>query len=161
MSGKLWYWTETYLSNINQDKFFFFLKSGDKPNIHRAIFILFIFSNSNTFQIFGWTSIHKRKNKNVLILYIKLIVAIMSYIISATEYRNWLLYYSLPCMKGILDEEYHQHYALLVGGISLLSRRSISPEQLEMAGRLLMHFVEMFDAYYGENEDFFCILRWR
>jgi len=61
-------------------------------------------------------------------------------------------------MKGILDE-YHQHYALLVGGISLLSRRSISPEQLEMAGRLLMHFVVMFDAYYCENEDLFCFLR--
>ena len=52
----------------------------------------------------------------------------------ATEYRNWLFYYSLPCMKGIFDEEYHQHYALLVGGIVLLSGRSISPEQLEMAG---------------------------
>ena len=53
-------------------------------------------------------------------------------------------------MKGILDEEYHQHYALLVGGIVLLSGRSISPEQLEMAGRYLMHFVELYDTYYGE-----------
>lgn len=68
----------------------------------------------------------------------------------ATEYRNWLLYYSLPCMKDILDEEYHQHYALLVGAITLLSGRSITPEQLEMAGKFLMHFVEMYDAYYGE-----------
>lgn len=80
------------------------------------------------------------------------------YYVSATEYCNWLLYYSLPCMRGILDEEYYQHYALLVGGIILLSRRSISPEQLEMAGRLLMHFVEMYDAYYGKNKDLFCIL---
>ncbi|PFX11797.1 Diacylglycerol kinase theta, partial [Stylophora pistillata] len=32
---------------------------------------------------------------------------------------------------GILHEENHQHYALLVGGIILLSGRSISPEQLE------------------------------
>ena len=53
-------------------------------------------------------------------------------------------------MKGILDEEYHQHYALLVGGIVLLSGRSISPEQLEMAGRFLMPFVELYDTYYGE-----------
>ena len=43
-----------------------------------------------------------------------------------------------------------QHYALLVGGIMLLSGRSISPEQLETAGNLLMHFVEMYDAYYGK-----------
>ncbi|XP_029203493.2 uncharacterized protein LOC114967602 [Acropora millepora] len=67
----------------------------------------------------------------------------------ATEYRNWLLYYSLPCLKGILDEEYHQHYALLVGAITFLSGRSISPEQLEIARKFLMHFVEMYDAHYG------------
>lgn len=48
-----------------------------------------------------------------------------------------------------LSEEYYQHYALLVGGIFLLSGRLISPEQLETAGKFLMHFVEMFDAYYG------------
>ena len=53
-------------------------------------------------------------------------------------------------MKDVLDDEYYQHYALLVGGIVLLSGRSISPEQLDMAGNLLIHFVEMFDAYYGE-----------
>lgn len=52
-------------------------------------------------------------------------------------------------MKGVLDDEYYQHYALLVGGIVLLSGRSISPEQLELAGSLLIHFVEMFDAHYG------------
>ena len=59
-----------------------------------------------------------------------------------------------------LHEEYHQHYALLVGGIILLSGRSISHEQLETAGNcwkllettgnLLMYFVEMYDAYYGK-----------
>lgn len=70
--------------------------------------------------------------------------------IAVTEYRNWLFYYSLPCLKGILNEDYYQHYALLVGGIILLSGRSISPGQLEMAGKFLMHFVEMFDVYYGK-----------
>ena len=68
---------------------------------------------------------------------------------SATEFRNWLFYYSLPCMKDILDDEFFQHYSLFDGGIYLLSSRSVSPEQLELAGNLLMHFVEMFDAYYG------------
>lgn len=31
----------------------------------------------------------------------------------------------------------------------MFSGRSVSLEQLEMAGKFLMHFVEMFDAYYG------------
>ena len=52
-------------------------------------------------------------------------------------------------MKGVLEDEYYQHHALFGGGIVLLSGRSISPEQLELAGNLLIHFVEMFDAYYG------------
>ena len=50
-------------------------------------------------------------------------------------------------MKGVLDNEYYQHYSLLVGGIMLLPGRSVSSEQLEMTGKFLMHFVEMFDAY--------------
>ena len=53
-------------------------------------------------------------------------------------------------MKDVLDDELHQHYSLLVGGIYLLSGTSISPEQLEKAGELLIHFVEMFHVYYGE-----------
>ena len=26
---------------------------------------------------------------------------------AATEYRNWLFFYSLPCMKDVLDDEYY------------------------------------------------------
>ena len=52
-------------------------------------------------------------------------------------------------MKGILSDELFNHYALLVGGIYLLSKESISPADLRKAEMLLAHFVEMFDAYYG------------
>lgn len=75
---------------------------------------------------------------------------IKKFIFDSSNWVPQLFYYSLPCLKGILHEEYHQHYALLVGGIMLLSGRSISPEQLETAGNLLMHLVEMYDAYYGK-----------
>lgn len=83
-------------------------------------------------------------------MFYPLFVLIINVCSIAAEYRNWLFYYSLPCLKGILNEDYYQHYALLVGGIILLSGRSISPGQLEMAGKFLMHFVEMFDVYYGK-----------
>ena len=46
-------------------------------------------------------------------------------------------------------EEYHPHYALLVGAIAFLSGRSILSEQLEIARKFLMHFVEMCGAHYG------------
>ena len=52
-------------------------------------------------------------------------------------------------MKGILSDELFNHYALLVGGIYLLSKESISPADLSKAEMPLVHFVEMFDAYYG------------
>ena len=42
---------------------------------------------------------------------------------------------------------------MLVGSIIPLSGRSIYPGQLEMAGKFLMHFVEMFDVYYGKQCD--------
>ncbi len=56
-------------------------------------------------------------------------------------------------MRGILNEEYHQHYALLVGAIVTLSGRMISPAQLEKARKCLVHFVEMIDVYYGMNSN--------
>lgn len=77
-------------------------------------------------------------------------------LIAATEYRNWLMYYSLPCMKWILDEEYYQHYSLLVGGITFLSGRSISPEQLEMAGMLLIHLLRCMMVIMV-SEEVFCV----
>lgn len=52
-------------------------------------------------------------------------------------------------MKGILSDEHFNHYALLVGGVYLLSTESISPADLRKAEMLLAHFVEMFDVYYG------------
>ena len=67
----------------------------------------------------------------------------------AAEYRSWLLFYSLPCMKGVLSEELFSHYALLVGGIYLLSQKSISAADLKKAEILLAHFVEMLHVYYG------------
>jgi len=51
-------------------------------------------------------------------------------------------------MKGILSEELFHDYALLVGGIYLLSKESISQADLTKARMLLTHFVEMLDVYY-------------
>ena len=89
-------------------------------------------------------------SKSKLVVIILFILFFTLSFITATEYRNWLLYYSLPCLKGILPNDYYHHYALLVGGITLLSGRSISPGQLQLAGKFLIHFVEMFDVYYGK-----------
>ncbi|XP_049522512.1 uncharacterized protein LOC125945017 [Dermacentor silvarum] len=38
----------------------------------------------------------------------------------ASELEAWLLYYSLPCLKGILPAEFLQHFALLVSSVYIL-----------------------------------------
>ena len=74
---------------------------------------------------------------------------VLFHFLSAAEYRSWLFFYSLPCLKGILSDELFNHYALLVGGIYLLCQESISPADLRKVQMLLTHFVKMFDVYYG------------
>lgn len=71
------------------------------------------------------------------------------FFVAATEYRSWLLFYSLSCMKEILSDELFDHYALLVRGIYLLCQESISQADLRKAEILLAHFVEIFDVFYG------------
>lgn len=71
------------------------------------------------------------------------------FFVAAAEYRSWLLFYALPCLKGILSDEHFNQYALLVGGIYLLCQESISNADLRKAEMLLTHFVETFDVFYG------------
>ena len=49
----------------------------------------------------------------------------------ASELCAFLLYYSLPCLWGLLEEEYFQHYLLLVDAVFLLLQSSISPSDIE------------------------------
>ncbi|PFX23185.1 hypothetical protein AWC38_SpisGene12255 [Stylophora pistillata] len=69
----------------------------------------------------------------------------------ATEYRNWWLYYSIPCLIGILPEVYLHHFMLLVFGIWLLNQENICPEDLHLSAILLQKFVMLVDALYGER----------
>ncbi|KAK3926429.1 Halomucin [Frankliniella fusca] len=45
----------------------------------------------------------------------------------ASEYKLFLLYYSVPLLKNVLSEVYLKHHCLLVSAIYLLSQDSISP----------------------------------
>jgi len=65
-----------------------------------------------------------------------------------------LLFYSLPTLRGLLMEDYYQHYALLVVAIWLLLQSSISQEDVNDAERLLTHFCLKFSFLYG-NESFY------
>lgn len=70
--------------------------------------------------------------------------------ISATEFRAWLLYYSVPVLKGILHHTYLQHYSLLVSAMALLVGEKITPDELTEADNLIDLFCKELAFHYGE-----------
>lgn len=67
----------------------------------------------------------------------------------ASEYRNWLLYYSIPVMLNILPPEYLSHHMLLVQAIHVLLGDSISRKDLQHARTMLNHFCFKFGTFYS------------
>ena len=67
----------------------------------------------------------------------------------ASEWRNWLLFYSLYVLHGTLPSKYFAHYLLLVEGISKLLLNSISIADLDAAENYLHLFVSQFQELYG------------
>lgn len=69
----------------------------------------------------------------------------------AHEWQHWLLYYSLPVLKGILPQKYHCHWALLVEGISILLGSELNTELINHAHDALVYFVGGVQSLYGKQ----------
>lgn len=69
----------------------------------------------------------------------------------ATELQTWLLFYSIPCMKDILAEEYHSHLCLLSEGVYLLLGQTITEEEITRAECLLEEFYKSFPLLYNKG----------
>lgn len=69
----------------------------------------------------------------------------------ASELRAFLLYYAVPCLWGLLEEDYFQHLLLLVNAIFLLLQDSISQSDIEKSSSLLLHFCTRMEALYGRR----------
>ncbi|KAI7789722.1 hypothetical protein IRJ41_011699 [Triplophysa rosa] len=70
----------------------------------------------------------------------------------AHEWQNWLLYYSLPVLKGILPNKYLCHWALLVEGVSILLGSDIGQEDIDHAHQALELYVKSVQSLYGEDQ---------
>ncbi|KAL7290610.1 hypothetical protein TKK_0015372 [Trichogramma kaykai] len=66
----------------------------------------------------------------------------------ATEWRTWLLFLSLPVMKGILDEERFQSYCLFVDSIYCLLTESIKENDLNRVEYNLLKFAGECEQNY-------------
>ena len=69
----------------------------------------------------------------------------------ASEFRNWLLYYSPVLLFGILPNAYYNHYILLVSAVYILLQKSILPSELVKAERQLRKFVMNVTELYGQR----------
>lgn len=69
----------------------------------------------------------------------------------ASEWRSWLILYSLICLKGVLPYKYLLHLALFVSGINILLQDSITLDMLQRAEKLLTKFVVLFQKYFKER----------
>lgn len=69
----------------------------------------------------------------------------------ATEFRNFLLYYAVPTLHGILPETYFNHLSCLIYAIFTLSCVSISKDKLKAASLNINRFCSNFSALYHES----------
>ena len=69
----------------------------------------------------------------------------------ASEYRSFLLYYSLPVLHNVLPLDYWNHYALFAVSIYYLLQQSISEEQLTNSETILKKICSQFETLYGRR----------
>ncbi|XP_072145749.1 uncharacterized protein [Dermacentor andersoni] len=69
----------------------------------------------------------------------------------ASEWQQWLLYFSLPCLEGLLPAQFFKHFSLLVQGIALLLQGTVSKDNITTSTNCLVRFVVDVQFLYGEN----------
>lgn len=68
-----------------------------------------------------------------------------------SEWRNWLIWYSLICLRPILPAKYLKHLTLLSTAIHMYLQKSITLEMIDYAEALLIKFVRLFQNILGKN----------
>ena len=66
-----------------------------------------------------------------------------------SELRNWLTFFSIPILHGILPNPYLTHFSLLVAAILKLLSENITQDNLGNAADYLKEFYLKFPHLYG------------
>lgn len=69
----------------------------------------------------------------------------------ANEFRGLLLYFLPLALNGLLDSKYIKHFQLLSSGIYLLSKSSVSKDDIVIARSKLNEFADKFETLYGKT----------
>lgn len=68
----------------------------------------------------------------------------------ASEFKQWLLFYSLPLLLDYLPSLYWHHFALLVCALHILLSDSITADQIDAAELMINDFCVFLPELYGE-----------
>ncbi len=68
---------------------------------------------------------------------------------AGSEFKAWLLYYSMPVLRGILPPVYFAHYSLLVASLHMLSSHYVSKSDMNAAEVYLNTFYRSSVLLYG------------
>ena len=74
---------------------------------------------------------------------------LICYVLLASEFRSWALFYAVPVLNGILNDDYLHHYILFSEALWLLLQSSISQTDIDAANTYLQKFCADFAVYYG------------
>ena len=69
----------------------------------------------------------------------------------ASEFRYWLLYYSLPILVKYLPPLYFHHYSLLVCSMHILLQTKLKDAQVKAAEQMLKDYYKLLPELYGDN----------
>ena len=69
----------------------------------------------------------------------------------ASEYRAWMLFYSLPILSHFLPAEFVHHLALLVAAMHILLSNKIDKNELPIAEDMLLTFYNSAGNLYSKN----------
>lgn len=69
----------------------------------------------------------------------------------AHEFKYWLLFYGVPCLKGSLKQTYLNHFSLLSEAVFIFLKSKITPSDFKKASDLLKLFIEDFQRLYGDH----------
>jgi len=88
--------------------------------------------------------------QKLMIWFMPLIILCFYHCLSkASELQSWLLFYSIPCLVGILPDKFLQHFACFVEAIYILLGDHITEGKLLRARSLLTTFYQGFQELYG------------
>lgn len=67
-----------------------------------------------------------------------------------SEYRTFLHYASIVVLKPVLPPDVYEHFLVFFCAVTICSSEMYSP-MLDLAHRLLAHFLELFKSIYGKD----------